>query len=239
MEIEAHYVSPPHRCSYLHDQTAMQEYVECSALSIEEYGILLDQGWRRFGRSLFRPRCPFCTACWSLRVKVEEYKMDRSQRRNVRDNTPRISLRIGEPSVSQEKLTLHDAFHSHQSAEIGWPRFPPKDVESYVSSFVNNPIPTEEWCYYDNEKLIGVGYVDVVPQGLSAIYFFHDPAYRDWGPGTWNVLNVIEQARQKKFPFVYLGYFVSGCRSLEYKARFQPNEVLDASGLWKAFHPAE
>jgi len=99
---------------------------------------------------------------------------------------------------------------------------------------VNNPIPTEEWCYYDQEKLIGVGYVDVVPQGLSAIYYFHDPAYRDWGLGTWNVLNVMSEAKRRHFPFVYLGYYVSGCRSLDYKAKFKPNEVLDPAGLWKS-----
>lgn len=216
----------------------MLEYVDCSQLTAEEYGYLLEQGWRRFGRSLFRPRCPFCTSCWSLRVIVEDFSMDRSQRRNARDNQGRVRLQIGTPSVSSQKLFLHDAFHSHQSEEIGWPKFPPKDVESYQSSFVNNPIPTEEWCYYDQEKLIGVGYVDVVPQGLSAIYYFHDPDYRDWGLGTWNVLKVIEEAGQRQLPFVYLGYYVSGCRSLEYKGKFRPNEVLDPVGLWKSLELA-
>ena len=36
-------------------------------------------------------------------------------------------------------------------------------------------------------------------------------------------------------PHVYLGYFVDGCASLEYKARFRPNEVLGADGEWGAF----
>lgn len=238
MEISSHYASPPHPCSYLNEQTALLEYVECSQLTSLEYGYLLEQGWRRFGRSLFRPRCPSCTACWSLRVIVNDFEMDRSQRRNARENKDRVTLRIGLPSVSQEKLHLHDSFHSHQSEEVGWPRFPAKDIESYESSFVNNPIPTEEWCYFDKEKLIGVGYVDVVPQGLSAIYYFHDPAYRNWGLGTWNVLSVIEEASKRKCHFVYLGYFVSGCRSLEYKARYKPNEVLDPTGLWKSLELA-
>lgn len=238
MEISSHYLSPPHRCSYLSDQTALLEYVECDELTSVDYGLLLEQGWRRFGRSLFRPRCPFCTACWSLRVVIHEFKMDRSQRRNATQNEGRVTLRIGTPSVNSEKLVLHDSFHSHQSEQIGWPKFPPKDFESYESSFVNNPIPTEEWCYYDHEKLIGVGYVDVVPEGLSAIYFFHDPAYRDWGLGTWNVLNIINEAVKRKSPFVYLGYFVSGCRSLEYKSRYKPNQVLDPSGRWKSLELA-
>lgn len=210
----------------------MLEYVECEQLTIEEYGILLEQGWRRFGRSLFRPRCPFCTACWSLRVIVNEFAMNRSQRRNHQENSGRVTLRIGSPNASEKKLALHDAFHSKQSEEIGWPRHPPKDLQSYVSSFVSNPITTEEWCYYDGDKLIGVGYVDVVPQGLSAIYFFHDPEYRPWGLGTWNVLSIMQEANRRECEFVYLGYYVNGCRSLEYKARFKPYEVLEPSGQW-------
>lgn len=232
MEIASHYLSPPHRCSYLNNQTAILEYVDCHQLSVEEYGILLEKGWRRFGKSLFRPRCPFCTACWSLRVKINDFQMNRSQRRNAADNQGRVTLKIGPPSVSDRKLALHDAFHITQSEQIGWPRHPPKDVESYLNSFVHNPIPTEEWCYYEADKLIGVGYVDVVPEGLSAIYYFHDPEYRSWGLGTWNVLQVIQQAQQRNYPFAYLGYFVSGCRSLEYKARFTPHQVLTPDGHW-------
>jgi arginyl-tRNA--protein-N-Asp/Glu arginylyltransferase len=234
MEISAHYVTPPHRCSYLSTETAMLEYVECQKLSVVEYAELLQKGWRRFGASLFRPRCPFCTSCWSLRVLVNDFAMNRSQKRNQKENQNRVKLVIGSPKVDDKRLALHDAFHSHQAAEIGWPKYPPKDVNSYISSFVSNPIPTEEWCYYDGDKLIGVGYVDVVPTGLSAIYYFHDPDYRDWGLGTWNVINVIQQAQQRAMPYAYLGYFVSGCRSLEYKARFTPYEAHDpTSGTWR------
>lgn len=233
MDISSHYFTPPHRCSYLPAQSALLEYLDVDSLSVAEYGVLLESGWRRFGKSLFRPRCPTCTSCWSLRVLVDEFEMNRSQRRNQRENKDRIRLQIGSPSVSDKKLALHDAFHTHQSEEIGWPRYPPKDFSSYLSSFVSNPIPTEEWCYYAGDELIGVGYVDVVEDGLSAIYFFHDPLYRDWGPGTWNVLQVIHEAQRRKFKFAYLGYFVSGCRSLEYKARFLPHEVLDPeTGRW-------
>jgi leucyl-tRNA---protein transferase len=34
---------------------------------------------------------------------------------------------------------------------------------------------------------------------------------------------------------VYLGYYVEGCGSLEYKARFQPNEVPGPDGEWVPF----
>ena len=236
MELQAHYLTPPHPCSYLGSQIALLEYMDCRLLSLSEYGMLLENGWRRFGRSVFRPRCPFCTACWSLRVIVDEFKPNRSQRRNIRENVDNLELRIGSPSVSDEKLRLHDAFHRYQSNAVGWPRYPAKDFSSYAESFVNNPFPTEEWCYYLNGRLVGVGYVDNVPQlGLSAIYFFYAPQERHRGLGTWNVMSVINRARELQLRHVYLGYYVEGCRSLEYKARFQPNEFLAGTGSWQAF----
>ena len=80
------------------------------------------------------------------------------------------------------------------------------------------------------------GEVRVVPDGLSAIYFYHEPDFRDRSLGVWNVLEVIRSATERGLPFVYMGFHVEGCRSLEYKAAYQPNEALDAAtGTWRPF----
>ena len=97
------------------------------------------------------------------------------------------------------------------------------------------PFPIEEWCYYIGDRLLGVGYVDRLPEGLSAIYFFYDPQESHRSLGTFNVLSILREARTSGVPYVYLGYYVEGCRSLEYKARFRPNEILDTDGTWPAF----
>ena len=49
------------------------------------------------------------------------------------------------------------------------------------------------------------------------------------------MLSLIRGAAERKLPFVYLGYYVEGCQSLEYKARFRPNEVLHPDGTWRPF----
>ena len=99
--------------------------------------------------------------------------------------------------------------------------------------FVRNPFPTEEWNYRIGGRLVGVGYVDVLSQGLSAIYFFHDPQEHKRSLGTVNILHIIEAARQRGLPHVYLGYYVKGCRSLEYKTRFRPHELF-VNDAWEA-----
>src|SRR5262249_37219775 len=137
--------------------------------------------------------------------------------------------------VDREKLELYDRYHLFQSDFKDWPVHPPKDREEYLNSYVKNPFPTHEYCYRIGDKLVGVGYIDVLPESLSAIYCFYDPDLRDRSLGTWNVLIIIEQAALSGRPYVYLGYFVAGCGSLEYKANFLPNQIRGDDGRWRDF----
>jgi arginine-tRNA-protein transferase len=226
--------TPPHQCSYLPDQAAELEYEIVARLSPTEYQKRLRQGWRRFGYSLFHPQCRSCRECKSLRVVVEQFQPNRSQQRALAANVD-VAVKIGRPKVTRQKLDLYDRYHLFQSQHVGWVEHGPKERADYVESFVANPFPTEEWCYYVGDHLVGVGYVDTVPEGLSAIYFFYEPEQRDRSLGTLNVLRIIESAAERGLPHVYLGYFVAGCRSLEYKARFRANETLGPSGEWAPF----
>ncbi len=137
--------------------------------------------------------------------------------------------------MTAEKLVLYDRYHAYQTMAKGWPAHPAKDADEYASSFVHNPFPTQEWCYYLGKKLMAVGYVDDLPGGLSAIYFFYDPAERSRSPGTWHILGILEAARVRRIPHVYLGYYVAGCPSMTYKSRFRPNQLLESNGQWHDF----
>jgi len=241
MESLFRYTAPPSPCGYLPTERWSLEYEMVANLSAAEFEARLEQGWRRFGAMMFRPQCPNCKACQSLRVAVEHFKPNRSQRRAWQDNVDQIEVRVGPPSVSREKLRLYDRFHDYQTESKGWPDHPPKDAASYRESFVHNPEFTEEWCYYlptgngDERKLVGVGYADRLPTSMSAIYFFYDPAVRERSLGTFNVLCLMRECALRKLTYLYLGYYVNGCRSLEYKGNFKPNQALAADGRWQAF----
>jgi arginine-tRNA-protein transferase len=235
METLRRFIALPSPCGYLPGQWWRLEYELVADATPADYMARMLQGWRRFGDTLFRPRCLTCRACRSLRVLVERFRPDRSQRRCRKANEGVVRLAIGAPSVTRAKLRLYDRYHAYQSAAKGWPEHPAKDAESYATSFVDNPFPTEEWCYYLDDRLVGVGYVDDLPGGLSAIYFFYDPDERYRSLGTWNVLNLIDRARARGMPHLYLGYYVAGCRSMAYKTRFGPNQVLGEDGRWHDF----
>jgi arginyl-tRNA--protein-N-Asp/Glu arginylyltransferase len=229
------FTTDPGPCGYLPDREWSLKYDVVGELTPDEYMERLKTGWRRFGYSLFRPVCPECRMCLSLRVPVATFKPDRSQRRAFAANSGEVRLVIDEPCATREKLELYDRYHQFQHANKGWSEHGPTSAGDYIESFVDNPFPTEEWRYYRDDRLVGVGFVDAVPEGLSAIYFYYDPNERARSLGTFNVLSIIREADARDLPHVYLGYYVEGCRSLEYKARFRPNEVLERNAKWRAF----
>jgi len=225
------FFAPPARCEYLPDETARLEYVQVDQMSAAEYLEWLRRGWRRFGHVMFRPSCPSCRKCQSLRVPAASFAPHRTQLRIWKTNAGVVTITVGEPSPSAETRALYDKFHRYQQSAKGWPAPEPDGGDL----FAVNPFPTEEWRYAVDGQLAAVGYVDALPDGLSAIYFFYDPGERRRSLGTFNVLAIIDEARRRGLPWVYLGYYVEGCRSVEYKARFAPNEVLRPDGTWVSF----
>lgn len=224
--------TPERPCSYLPDRSARMEYQLVAELSPAEYAHLMLAGWRRFGRSLFRPTCLGCSECKPLRIDVTKFRPNQSQKRCWKANKDEVRLEIRTPEATPEKLALYDRYHTAQVEAKGWQDRGPEEVEAYIDSFVDQPFPVEEWCYFLGDELVGVGYVDDVPSGLSAIYFFHDPAYRDRGLGTFNVLSILDRAAKRGRDHVHLGYYVAGSGSLAYKANFRPNEIRTEDGDW-------
>jgi leucyl-tRNA---protein transferase len=225
------FTTPPACCEYLPDRVSQLRYGLAPELQPEDYLRRLKAGWRRFGPVIFRPECPSCVMCQSLRVPVATFRPSESQRRAWRKNQGTVAVRLGRPVLSRDRIDLWARFHQHGQATKGWPA----QTANELALMLQNPFATEEWTYVFEDRLVGVGYVDAVPEALSAIYFYWDPGERSRSLGTFHVLSMIAAARERELAHVYLGYYVEGCRSLEYKARFRPNEVLREDSTWKAF----
>lgn len=236
-ELDYSYIAHPSQCGYLPAETWQLKYALLRDLTREKYWELINAGWRRFGHVLFRPACPSCTACQPIRVLTNEYQPNRSQRRLIKANENSVILKIQEPQLNDEKLNLYMRHHHDHSERKGWPTPSLLGGVEHISSIIDGPFPVEEWCYYIDDTLVSVSYMDVLKDGLSGIYFFYDPAYKERQLGTWVLISMIKNAAERGMPFAYLGYFVKGCRSMEYKGHYKPSEILYPDGTWRLVDP--
>ncbi|XP_050501382.1 arginyl-tRNA--protein transferase 1 isoform X3 [Diabrotica virgifera virgifera] len=82
--------------------------------------------------------------------------------------------------------------------------------------------------YWLNEKLIAVGVIDILPKGVSSVYFFYDPDYACLTLGTYGSLREVELTRkiQKSLPefsYYYMGFYIHSCPKMRYKGKLTPS----------------
>ena len=230
MEEKRRFVTEPQTCPYLPDREWRLEVLHVCSVRPEEHEQALNSGVRRFGETYFHPVCENCQECVPLRVPVSDFVPSKSQRRVLRAN-PDISLEIGEPMMDGERLDLHHRFHLEKHLKQDWPE-PQTNPVDYLTNFVLNSVPTHEFRYRLDGRLVAIAYVDESPGALSSQYAFYDPELAARSLGTFDVLKEIETAKRWKKRFLHLGYYVRGCRSMVYKASFRPHEIL-VSGEWQ------
>ena len=216
---------PSSPCSYLPAESACQEYRVVFELNTGGYHELLKRGWRRFGGVLFRPACPQCNKCTGIRVLVQEFRPNKSQRRALKLNRD-VEVVVQPASVSAEHLQLFNAYHAFMQGERNWTGRSLNERE-YQQHFLQGHWEfAKEFLYYHAGKLIAVGLVDVLPDAISSVYFYHDPALRSRSLGVYSMLKELEYAKARQMAYQYLGFWLAECRSLAYKSQYQPHEFL-------------
>ena len=219
-----HRIDGPEPCPYLPGLDSTTETLLMTGVSPLELEALLERGWRRFGPVYFRPVCTACTACVSVRVPVKTFAPSPNLRR-VEKRAAHLRLEVGKPAVDDARLALYRRWHASRETERGWK--PDRiNAESYAMQFCFPHSAAREFSYWDGDQLVAVGIADETPQAISAVYCYHEPKSSRFSLGTYNVLRTLGYARDQGLAHVYLGYCVEGCVSLEYKARFQPQETL-------------
>jgi arginine-tRNA-protein transferase len=218
-----------HNCSYLPGRTARSRaFVVGREMSPQVYHAFMDAGFRRSGRLIYQPVCAGCRACLPLRVPVATFAPSKSQRRCWRRNAD-LQVSIDEPRSTDEKFEL---FRRYQRLWHG--KADADDRQSFEEFLYDSPVQTVELCYRGRGgRLLAVGICDLSPRSLSSVYFYHEPAESRRGLGTFGALHEIAQARAAGIPYYYLGYWIKGCASMEYKSSFGPCEVLEADGVWR------
>ncbi len=223
-------------CGYLEGRESTTDYRVMTDVSPVDLEWMIERGWRRFGHLYFRPVCPDCRECVSLRIPVAKFRPTKSQRR-ARNRCAHLRLVVHKPVADEERLALYAAWHAMREQTRGW-RAAATDLDQYARTFCV-PHPSAFECdYFDGDRLVGVGFVDETPNALSSVYFFYHPDVQALGLGVASILFEIELASQRGLEFLYLGYRVRECGSTNYKSQFGPHELLaerpgfDAPAAW-------
>jgi leucyl-tRNA---protein transferase len=231
------FISDPHTCAYLPDRQTTLEYSSDPALTPENYEALMNQGYRKFGFMIFRPICSGCSECRPIRVDAMAFQPNRSQRRAIKKNED-LEVRVGSPILDDEHLDLYRRYHEMQHVRKSW-ELQGGGENEYVASFLQNPLPNLEISLLEKGRLRAVALADLTPNTVSAIYHYHEPESMGRSLGTCCLLHLINIARHLKKRWVYFGFYVTGCRSMEYKGLFQPCEIMNQAGVWQPFTPKE
>ncbi len=201
------------------------QYRLAMSLSEQRYAHLLERGWRRFGRTLFRPVCGSCRECQSLRVDINAFRPTKSQRR-ARNRNSEVKLSVQPLSITPEHIELYNAYHLDMHHRRQWP-FRKITEDEYFESFVDGDFSfSREFQYRLDGRLVGLGIVDMPCDVMSSIYFIHDPQLRDQSFGTMSVLRELDYGRETDRRWLYMGYYIRDCGSMNYKNRFGPHQIL-------------
>jgi arginyl-tRNA--protein-N-Asp/Glu arginylyltransferase len=94
------------------------------------------------------------------------------------------------------------------------------------SGVESKPLGTHHQCHRLDGKLIAVGVVDLLPVGLSSVYLFYDPDYRELVLGKYTALEEISYCLNNDLEYYFMGYYIHDCDKMKYKAEYAPSELL-------------
>jgi len=226
------YLTSPAPCPYL---PGRQERKVFTRLSGEVARTLNDAlthaGFRRSQNIAYKPSCETCQACVSVRVVVDAFEPSRSFQR-VSARSADLAGEVVDPWATEEQFALLRRYLDARHEGGGMSDMTMFD---YVAMVEDSAVETHLVEYRQKSgpnagDLIAVALTDLLCDGLSMVYSFFDPAEGGRSLGTFMVLDHIEQARARGLPYVYLGYWIEGCRKMSYKMRFGPLEAHTPSG---------
>lgn len=217
------YLTAPYECSYLPQQQSRSQ-VATPAFLIDKrvYSDLVRHGFRRSGLHTYRPRCDTCQACVSLRIPVADFQPNRSQRRAWKQHEELVAS----AHPLEDKPEYFELYRRYQSGRHTGGSMDDGDAQSYRNFLLESHVETFLVEFREGDTLRMVSLIDLLDDGVSAVYTFYDPDVAQARYGVFNVLWQVELCRRLGLPYVYLGYWIRDCRKMAYKTQYQPCEGL-------------
>jgi leucyl-tRNA---protein transferase len=225
-------------CPYLPGRRERKVFTGLDGFAAEPlHDLLTNAGFRRSQNIAYRPSCEGCEACISARVPVEQFDFTRRWRKIMAKNADLTrSLRPAE--ATEEQFALLRTYLRARHGEGGMAAMSMKD---YACMVEETAVRTHivEYRYSSGPMrgaLAAAALSDALSDGLSLVYSYFDPAEPARSLGNYVILDHIQQARAAGFGYLYLGYWIPGSETMDYKASFRPLELL-LGGVWRPYEP--
>ena len=223
-----YYVLPETPCPYMVGRFERKLMTEIAGASSKaRYDLLTRAGFRRSHRFAYRPACQDCSACIPVRISTLDFKTSESFNRVWRTNRDLLAIERAAVAM-QEHYALFKSYlrARHRDGEMAI--MGPDDFRSMVEE---SDLDTQLIEFRRSDRsLLGGLLLDWVSDGASAVYSYFAPAEKKRSLGTYMILWLVEEARKRGLPYVYLGYWIDDCQKMNYKTRFQPTEALGPAG---------
>lgn len=226
------YVTAPYTCGYLPNQLA-QSLIATPQHLVDghQYSGLIQQGFRRSGKFAYRPHCENCNACIPVRLPVANFQATRSQKRAYKQHLD-LEASVSTLSFDEAHFALYKAYQiaRHEGNEQE------ETAEQYRNFLVQSNVDSLIISFTLDGALKIVSVVDIVEDGVSAVYTFYDSQDTKASYGTYSIMWLIDWCKQLKLPYLYLGYWIKDSPKMAYKQKFTPQEAL-IDGEWQNTAP--
>ena len=223
------YVTTNYSCGYINGQDA-QSIVATPYKNVnsKNFKSLISQGFRRSGQYVYKPNCKNCKACIPIRLLASNFKASRSQKR-LKKYLNELTVKLLPLNFNEEHYNLYVNYQNkrHRNNDKS-----EDDVADYNDFLINSNVNSKLVEFRLNNQLKIITIIDIIDNGISAVYTFYDCSDQKLSLGTMSIIWLLEYCKKESLPFLYLGYWIYESQKMKYKINFKPYELM-IEGVWQ------
>jgi arginine-tRNA-protein transferase len=227
------YLTSPAPCPYLPGKEERKVFTHLVGRRASRLNdALTHSGFRRSQTIAYRPACENCKGCVSVRILCEEFSPGRTQKKVLARNADVVGS-FGPSRADSEQFALFRTYLDSRHSDGGMADMAMLDFAMMVEdSHVESRLARYRLALPDGEPgpLVACCLTDVLDDGLSMVYSFYDPELAPRSLGAFMILDHVARAKAMGLPHLYLGYWVSGSKKMDYKSHYLPQERLGPEG---------
>lgn len=151
----------------------------------------------------------------------------------------RFEVTLEADTLTEEKFALFDNYQRHVHHEddddisrAGFKRFLcSSPLHRHTTPTTGQKLGSYHQCYRLDGRLIAMGVLDLLPHGVSGVYFLYHSDFEKWSFGKLSALRETALALEGGYGHYYMGYYIHSCKKMRYKGDYHPQYVLDLHSL--------